>query len=216
LSPLLFPSPPTSAGSDALALRRPSYRDNALRTVVPLRPHRPPPPSAPLQPHRRRRHETSIPHHRHFNFFHPRPPRPSRTHSPSATHRPETTPFAQSFHNDLIDLPPHRRRFNPTADAILQYSDSTPPSSTLARRRPPRPSRTHSPSPAHRPETTPFVQSLPLDPYDHPLYWRRFPPTATAATRRQFRHTIVDDGHQPPTPPFSSFSSPFDVHTDSF
>jgi len=38
--------------------------------------------------------------------------------SPAATHRPESTPFAQSIPLDPIDHPPHRRRFHPTATAV--------------------------------------------------------------------------------------------------
>ena len=60
------------------------------------------------------------------------------------------------------------------------------------RPRPPRPDRTPSPSAAHRPESTPFAQSLPRDPIYHPPHRRRFHTTATVATRRRF-HTTVDD-----------------------
>ncbi len=64
----------------------------------------------------------------HHYYFRPRPPRPDRTPSPSAAHRTETTPFVQLFPPNPIYLPPHRRRFNPTADAVLRYSDTTSPS----------------------------------------------------------------------------------------
>ena len=57
---------------------------------------------------------------------------------------------------------------------------------------PPRPNPTLSPAAAHRPESTPFVQLLPLDPIDHPPPRRRFVFTAAAATSRRIDTTVVD------------------------
>ena len=56
----------------------------------------------------------------------------------------------------------------------------------------PRPNPTLSPAAAHRQETKPFVQSLPLDLIDHPPPWRRFVSTAAAATSRRIDTTVVD------------------------
>jgi hypothetical protein len=60
---------------------------------------------------------------KHHNYFRPRPPRPDRTPSPAAAHRPETTPFAQSLTFDPIDIPPISAAYirPPQPSTIFRY-----------------------------------------------------------------------------------------------
>jgi hypothetical protein len=96
----------------------------------------------------------------------------------------------------------------PTVEPLQKHAEEEEHGHHDIRPRPPRPDPMPSLAATHRPETTPFMKSLPHDPIYHRPPWRRFPPTATAATSRQFRYTIDGDGHQPPTMPFRCFPVP--------
>ena len=92
------------------------------------------------------------------------------------------------------------RHMIPTVGPLQKHGEEHPP--------PPPPSDpTTSPATTYRPESTRFVQSLPHNPFDHP------PPMAPLRPRHSRRETsikitLVDAGHQPPTPPSTFFIHP--------